>query len=200
MTIKANLLAAIIGIGALLAAAAPASALYDPTIPGLQFTGLTYSAPYGGPHRATVESDIESLISGDAYFVGRVNNNMVQEVAGSGSPYFANSLDGLCIDTGCTSGTWSFDPGPSNFLIAFVEISTAGISRLYEVVDYALLGSWNTNALSIEPEPIHRVSHMDFYAVLAETAGSVPEPGVIVLLGLGVAGIAGARWRRRTRP
>lgn len=121
-------------------------------------------------------------------------------MAGSGSTYFANSLDGMCLDTGCTSGSWSFNAGPTNYLIAFIEISTSGTARLYEVTNYALLGNWNTNALSIEPDPIHRLSHMDFYAVLGDGA-NVPEPGVLLLLAIGLVGVSAiSRRRRDTRP
>jgi hypothetical protein len=105
----------------------------------------------------------------------------------------------MCLDTGCTSGSWSFSPGPTNYLIAFVEISMAGTARLYEVTNYALLGSWNTNALSIEPEPIRRLSHMDFYPVLGDGA-NVPEPGVLLLLAVGLVGVSAIRRRRRDTP
>jgi len=196
MSIKARFISAILGAGALLAAAGPAQALYDPTVPGLTYTGLSYSAPFGAAHRTSVETAIEtSLLPGsNAYFVGRLDSALDQDETGLGSPVFANSLDGMCLDAECTAGTWSFDPGAANFLIAFVEISAGGNAYLFKLADFGLLGNWNTSGLNDPDKSLKELSHMDFYAV-AGTGTNVPEPGVLLLLTFGLTGLAAIRRR-----
>ncbi len=199
MSIKTNFVAAIAFIGAVFGVTGQAQALFDPTVPGLTYTGLSYTAPYGADHRNQVESAIEStLIPGsNAAYVGRLNSALDQEVTGSGSPAFANSLDGMCLDAGCTTGSWSFNPGTSNFVIAFIEIAAGGNSYLFKLDDFALFGNWNTSGLNDVGKQQKTLSHMDFYAFANPASTAVPEPGVLLLLGVGLAGLAGIQLRRR---
>jgi len=196
MSIKAHLAAAIIGVGALFMSAAPAQALFVDPPAGTTFTGLTYSAPFGAAHRTEVEGDLEASYPtlGDIFYVGRLQRNddgtLSQTVAGTG---FTGALSGSCVTTtNCSEGTWSFSN--TQYLIAFLEISTAGEARVYELTPFALLGDWNTAGFGTSPAK--NLSHMDFYAVLSDET-NVPEPGVLLLLGIGMAGLAGVRLRRR---
>lgn len=197
MSIKAKILSALVGAGALFIAASPAQALFVDPPAGTTFTGLTYTSPFGAAHRTEVEGDLEAAYPslGDILYVGRLqradNGTIFQDVAGTG---FGGTLSGSCVTTAnCSEGTWSFNS--TQYLIAFLEISTAGDARLYQLTPFALLGDWNTAGLSLSPKK--NLSHMDFYAVLADGA-NVPEPGVLLLVGIGMAGLAGIRLRRRS--
>ncbi|MGE0667992.1 MAG: hypothetical protein AB7O49_15655 [Sphingomonadales bacterium] len=198
MFTKASILATLIAFGAVLSSA-PALALYDPSVPGLTYTGLAYSAPFGAAHRTAVEGAIEtSLLPGaDAYFVGRLNSTLDQGETGAGSPVFASSLDGMCLDAGCTTGTWSFDPDASNFVIAFLEISAGGNAYLFKLDEFGLLGNWNTGGLNDLGKALKEVSHMDFYAVAGSGSTRVPEPGILLVLAIGMTALAGIHVGRR---
>lgn len=202
MRLKSNLFAPAVAAVVLAFAAVPAHATFDPgSVPGMEYTGLSYSAPYGATHRATVEGDIESTLAPgvNVSYVGRLNDVLNQNV--SGGAIFDDSLDGACLDSGCTEGTWSFAAGLSNLMIAFIEISAAGGSKLYQLSDFAVAGVWNTHDLLTGGNTIPGLSHMDFYAAVPNsgTGGSpVPEPSTAALLALGVGAAAfSARLRRR---
>lgn len=198
MSIKAKLLSAFIGAGALLMAASPAQALFVDPPPGTTYTGLSYSAGGGGfgaAHLVEVEGDLEAAYPslGDIFYVGRLQRNADGTVTQhSAAPGFSGTFSGAC-SANCSDGTWSFTS--TQYLIAFIEISAAGQARVYELTPFALLGNWNTAGISTSPAK--NLSHLDLWAVLGEGT-EVPEPGMLLLVGIGLAGLAGLRLRRRT--
>ncbi|MBI1179447.1 MAG: PEP-CTERM sorting domain-containing protein [Alphaproteobacteria bacterium] len=206
VSMKANIFAALTG-AAILIASGSAQATYDPgSVPGLQYTGLTFSPPFGDSHRTDVENAIESTLAPgiDVQFAGRLEGIGSQTEAGS-DPAFADSLSATCTDgsaSDCKAGSWTFDPGSSDFLISFVEISGGGMSKLYQVIDYSLVGLWNTYDLFNGGGQNPGLSHLDFYAVSSSDpsgGGStpVPEPAVLGLLALGAGALASIRRRDR---
>lgn len=217
---KNRLLGAFLLIAAIFFGASPAMATFVSTVPGMDSTNLSYTNPFGGPHRAAVESDIEDdLELGllDVFFVGRVNNvfnpstqQSVQELFGfaplpaGGTVSLANTLTVTCTEpsgaSACIAGTWSFAPPSAlpNLVIAYVEIVAAGKSNLYRLSDFGVSGVWNSYNFPNANNVPNGLSHMDFYAAIGNsTPTSVPEPVALGLLGLGSALLAGGRWRRR---
>lgn len=218
---KNKALGLFLSIATIIFGASPALATFVSTVPGMDSTNLSYTNPFGGPHRTTVESDIENQLELgllDVFYVGRANNvfdpttqQSVQELfgfaplPGGGTVSLANTLSVTCTEpsgvSGCIGGTWSFTP-PSTLpglVIAYVEIAAAGKSNLYKLSDFGVSGVWNSYNFPNANNVPNGVSHMDFYAALTNsTPTSVPEPATSGLLGLGAALLAGGRWRRRS--
>ncbi|MEN3950959.1 PEP-CTERM sorting domain-containing protein [Iodidimonas sp. SYSU 1G8] len=208
MSAKACILSAVAALGLFAFGGGNAEATYDAgSIPGLQYTGLSFSPPFGSSHRNNVEAAIESTLAPgiDVSFVGRLDGIATQSATGS-DPVFDDSLSATCTNgspSDCKAGTWTFDAGSSDFLIAFIEISGGGASKLYEVIDYSLVGLWNTYDLFNGGGGNPGLSHLDFYGtvVSSQSGGGgvpVPEPAALGLLAVGAFSLAFLRQRRKT--
>jgi hypothetical protein len=207
MSMKANILVALAGAALIVSGAAPANATYDPgSIPGLEYTGLSFSPPFGSGHRNDVETAIESTLAPgmDVSFAGRLNGVNGATEWGD-DPVFEDSITATCTagsGSDCKAGTWTFDAGTSDFLISFVEVSGGGMSKLYQVIDASLVGLWNTYDLFNGGGKNPGLSHLDFYAAEFQSSGGgggtpVPEPMTLGLLALGAGALASIRRRRK---
>jgi hypothetical protein len=159
----------------------------------------TYSPPFGASHIAAVDSYLDTLTGKTVVYLGRLD--------GSGS-----SLDAVLSGTGAslsgtglggTSGTWTFGPGTTHFIVAFIEINAGSHGLLYDVTPDSNTGFWNTFDIIVGGKNHPALSHLDFWAL--ETTGGggggtgdVPEPGTLALLGTALAGL-GAVARRKTK-
>ncbi len=200
MSTKAKILSALMGAGALLIAASPAKALFVDPPAGTTFTGLTYTAGppggFGAAHRTEVEGDLEAAYPslGDIIYIGRVGRDgttLYQDVPDPPPTV----LSGACTSaTGCSEGTWAFNS--TQYLIAFIEITTAGDARIYQLTPFALSGVWNTAGFPLTPGGDRKnLSHFDLFGIEQATT-NVPEPSAMLLLGLGLTGLALIRRRR----
>jgi hypothetical protein len=129
---------------------------------------------------------------------GGGNDEFLSSAAGAG---WSNVSDDFTLDFGQTngSGTWSFDSSAwdsyANLAIGF-KFGTGNQPDewfVYSLQDLVSSGDW-------EFFNVHRrgggLSHLVLYASGERT---VPEPGTLGLLGLGLAGMAaGLRRRRKT--
>lgn len=103
---------------------------------------------------------------------------------------------------GSTSGMWYYNPGPGDPVISFFVAKAAGGGasgggfNLYSVDGDGLSGAWDTS-VGLDGKGL---SHVTFYDTTGDgdgggDGGGAPEPGMLVMLGAGLVGLA-AKLRR----
>jgi hypothetical protein len=107
-----------------------------------------------------------------------------------------------------SSGTWTYTPGPGDPAIRYWVAKGGDEFRLHWMVEDATVGTtcdgdpYNLACLNLalvvtsgtwSTPGTAGLSHMTFYDT---EGGTIPEPGIVLLLGAGLIGVA-ARMRRR---
>jgi hypothetical protein len=140
-------------------------------------------------------------------FQGNDNNiSNVQALLNGISGYSGVTLTGTATITltgaGTLSGTWAVDPSPST--IEFYSVKAGNYFALYAVNPADSTGSWSTfdiwKYLQDNNLPGYQSGGFEISHFTAFNPGSapVPEPGTIVLLGVGLFGL-GLFGRKRMK-
>lgn len=98
----------------------------------------------------------------------------------------------IASDDGYYSGTWATDP--ISWLVSYYTVKAGPQFALYKVDPAANSGTWSTEHLTVgrsNNQP--SISH---FGAVANNI-SVPEPAALILLGLGLLGIAGVRRKMK---
>ncbi len=90
----------------------------------------------------------------------------------------------ISYDTGLLSGTWTLD---NPYEIGFYAVKGGPEFAFYFVSPYTDSGIWSTTHLLNLGGNIPEISHL---SVLAKKGTPVPEPGMVILLGIGLIGLA----------
>ncbi len=96
---------------------------------GLSGPVQNFSPPFGVDHATAVESYLDGLLGTTVSYLGRLENDGASLDAillGSGASLSGTGLSGK-------SGTWTFNPGSSDYLVTFVEINAGSHGLLYNV-------------------------------------------------------------------
>jgi hypothetical protein len=192
-------LAAATGMAAALMSARPASAIPTPpclasptcsldsqtftTTGGSSGFGLTFLASFTTPNQST--SGIATLVDDYLALLGYHNVTYLGRQDGNGTI----GGDSITV-TGDQSGTWTFNPGTTGDVGAFVAIHAGNgqNDELFKIDLPGLSGTWGTlNG--------HDLSNFDLFGTPAVT-GAVPEPASLALLGTSLLGLAFIRRRK----
>lgn len=152
---------------------------------GTSGNGLTFLASFspGNQSPGTIAADVLLFLSDNgimADYLGR---------AGNSSTFILG--DNVSVSGGGTTGTWSFSPGTTNDIAAYVAIH-AGEGQtdyLFSIDAPGTSGTWGTNNG-------HGLSNFDLFGI--DPPAAVPEPMTLAVFGAGLVG-AGLLRRRKQR-
>ncbi len=179
------------------AGASPLPCLASPscTLDGQTFTttggtsggGLTFIANFTASNQsnseiATLVTDYLGLMGHSVTYLGRQD--------GSGLATGIVSID-TASSNGGLSGTWTLNAGTTGFMGTFVAIHAGGgqSDNLFSIDGPGTSGTWATNNGKA-------LSNFDLFG---SSSTSVPEPGSLALLSIGLIALGWATRRRRHR-
>lgn len=144
------------------------------------FTDADYSGYYLGTFSGNLdETDLETLIT---KYLGVPFDGTYYKAE---SPTWAQGPLSVTLNPGGLTGTWTLSGANQ---IGFYAVKAATETALYYVNPYQSSGTWSTEHLLNNGGNQPAISHLSAFP---ETA--VPEPMTLLLLGLGLVGLAGLR-------
>ena len=140
-------------------------------------SGTLYGIGEGNDSLALINSITNSAL--EYYSKVEVNSGNAAPYSGD-FPLFITSSDGWYSGTWATDGLWN---------VSYYTVKAGNYFALYETLQPAFSGTWSTIGLLVGNGQQPEISHLGAVA----SSVSVPEPATLLLLGLGLVGLAGVR-------
>jgi hypothetical protein len=186
---KFSLLKRLVVVAAFGAFSSVASAAFIATIPGNDCAGV-FGQPFDDCKVPAQYDPNETpiIIKFEFNDAGGITATTISSLF----PTIDGSEFSFVFGNGTSTGTWTYNPGPGDPDINFFVAKGGDFFNLFSNLGDPLSDDWFT-PLNPANQQLFNLSHLSFY----DTNGRIPEPASLALLGLGLAGLAFVRRRKR---
>lgn len=134
----------------------------------------------------SIEDEVEKWFSNEKGIHRVVDFDFYSKID---APASSGSWMRLTFDSGNFTGTWTTDDP-----IEFYTVKASNQFALYWIDGGATQGFWSTEHLQNKGGKQPQISHLSTWNTLESSeipSNPVPEPGTMILLGIGILGLAG---------